>query len=55
MNAVPGRRYAEKEVEIIPDDSESESNQSFVTVGENSCVEVSTEGDESDPSSSEGN
>ena len=55
LNAVPGMRYAEKEVEIIPEDSESESNQSFVTVGENSCVEVSTEGDESDPSSSEGN
>ena len=55
LNAVPGKRYTEKEVEIIPEDSESESNQSFVTVGENSCIEVSTEGDESDPSSSEGN
>ena len=32
-----------------------ESNQSFVTVGENSCVEGSTEWEESDPSSSEGN
>ena len=35
--------------------SESESDHSFVTVGENSFVEVTTEGDESDPSSLEGN
>ena len=50
LNVVPGKRYAEKEVEIIPEkeDSESESDRSFVTVGENSFVEVSTEGDESD-------
>ena len=57
LNVVPGKRYAEKEVEIIPEeeDSESESDRSFVTVVENSFVEVSTEGDESDLSSSEGN
>ena len=55
LNVVPGKRYTEKEVEIIPEDSESENDQSFVTVGENSCVEMSTEGDESDPSSSEKN
>ena len=57
LNVVPGKRYAEKDVEIIPEeeDSESESDRSFVTVGENSFVEVSTEGDESDLSSSEGN
>ena len=56
MNVVPSKRYAEKEVVIIPEkeDSESESDRSFVTVGENSFVEVSTEGDESDLSSSEG-
>ena len=53
LNAVPGKRCTEKEVEIIPEDSESESDQSFVTVGENSCGEMSSEGDESDPSSSE--
>ena len=35
LNAVPGKRYAEKEVEIIPEeeDSESESDLRFVTVG----------------------
>ena len=57
LNVVPGKRYAEKEVEIMPENeqSESESAYSFVTVGENSFVEVSTEGDESDPSSLEGN
>ena len=57
LNVVPGKRYAEKDVEIIPEeeDSESESDRSFVTVGENSFVEMSTEGDESDLSSSEGN
>ena len=57
LNVVPGKRYAEKEVEIIPEeeDSESENDRSFVTVGENSFVEVSNEGDESDLSSLEGN
>ena len=57
LNIVPGKRYAEKKVEIMPENeqSESESDYSFVTVGENSFVEVSTEGDESDPSSLEGN
>ena len=57
MSAVPGKRYAEKSVEIIPEkeDSESGSDHSFVTVGENSFDEVSREGDESDPSSLEGN
>ena len=57
LNVVPGKRYAEKEVEIMPENeqSESESDHSFVTVGENSFVEVSTGGDESDPSSLEGN
>ena len=56
LHVVPGKRYAEKEVEIMPENeqSESESDHSFVTVGENSFVEVSTEGDESDPSSLEG-
>ena len=35
LNVVPGKRYAEKEVEIMPENeqSESESNHSFVTVG----------------------
>ena len=57
LSAVPGKRYAEKEVEIIPEkkDSESGSDHSFVTVGENSFDEVSIEGDESAPSSLEGN
>ena len=57
LNVVPGKCYAEKEVEIMPESeqSESESDYSFVTVGENSFVEVTTEGDESDPSSLEGN
>ena len=51
LNVVPGKRYADKEVEIMPENeqSESESDHSFVTVGENSFVEVSTEVDESDP------
>ena len=58
LSAVPGNAYAEKEVEIIPEKegSESGSDHSFVTVvGENSFDEVSSEGDESDPSSLEGN
>ena len=57
LSAVPGKRYAEKEVEIIPEkeDSESGSDHSFVTVGENSFDEVSSDGNESDPSSLEGN
>ena len=55
MNVVPGKRYAEKKVMTENEQSESESDYSFVTVGENSFVEVSTEGDESDPSSLEGN
>ena len=44
LNVVLGKRYAEKEVEIMPENeqSESESDYSFVTVGENSFVEVST-------------
>ena len=56
LNVVHGKRYAEKEVEIIAEeeDSESESDRTFVTVGENSFVEVRTEGHESDLSSSEG-
>ena len=35
LSAVPGKRYVEKEVEIIPEkeDSESGSDYSFVTVG----------------------
>ena len=35
LSAVPGKRYAEKEVQIIPEkeDSESGSDHSFVTVG----------------------
>ena len=37
LNAVHGKRYAEKEVEIIPEDSESKNNQSFVTVGKLMC------------------
>ena len=44
LNVVPGKRYAEKEVEIIPEkeDGESESDYSFITVEENSFVEVNT-------------
>ena len=36
LNVVSGKRYAEKEVESIPEkeDSESESDRSFVTVEE---------------------
>ena len=57
LSAVPSKRYAEKEVEIIPEkeDSESGNDHSFVRMGENSFDEVSIEGDENDPSSLEGN
>ena len=54
LNVVPGKGYTEEVVKIIAD-SESLSDQSFVSVGKSSFIEDRSERDESDLFSLEGN